>query len=96
MINLDALSMMQIMFLFMVFVGVVVLGIKIYKFPRNCICKLLKKEYRRALNYARGLTVKDYSAFEKYDIWRYFAHFKELVYALIKSNEQTCRRDNLV
>lgn len=76
MMNLDALSMMQIMFLFMVFAGVVVLGIKIYKFRRNCICKLLKTEYRRALNYAKGLTVKDYTSFEKYGIWRHFTHFK--------------------
>lgn len=73
----ELINIMQIVFILMFIIGIITYAIILYKNRvRAANSSLVKKIYNMFLDFSRHMIIKDYVSFEKYDIWRYCAHFK--------------------
>lgn len=72
----DLTNTLQILLMLMFVVGVITYtvtaaknSLKRFNYP------FIKRIFTRSLEYSRLMIIKNYISFEKYDIWRYCAHF---------------------
>lgn len=74
--KIDILSIIQLILVFLCVIGVLVYVNSIYRKTIKYIYdKFVKCIFIEALKYLKKLNSKDYIAYEKYQIWRYYVHF---------------------
>ncbi|AKN32195.1 hypothetical protein Ccar_15540 [Clostridium carboxidivorans P7] len=78
--RLNVLNLIQIVFLFICISSIFSYIIYSYKkYTKHIYIDICSALNTKAVKYIEKLHIEDYSAFEKYNIWRFCVHFKNIV-----------------